>query len=273
MTPRDVRIVDLTAQQQFAESRWRHACATPDAKQAEFVGLSPELYADMITTLFEEFLLFPTGAITTEFHVLQRDRSVSMRNSIRCTLLDRDVPVTVTYRGLRRIDELRTLLRSERILDSLAGVLLDGRYFGADLHDALAASGGAYPVAVICGDIDHFKAVNDTHGHLAGDALLSQVFRLFQEEVGTNGAAYRTGGEEITGLISGVDTQRATQIADAFRQRVESATVDYRGLVLRATISVGVAATDRVPREALRDSADTALYKAKSAGRNRVCTA
>jgi two-component system, cell cycle response regulator len=123
-------------------------------------------------------------------------------------------------------------------------------------------------------DVDFFKKVNDTYGHLAGDAVLVHLVRLTQATIRTEDVLARYGGEEFAVICRGTPLLNAGILGDRLRKRVEEETFDYQGTRLPVTISVGVAALPEsnatVAADLVRD-ADSALYEAKNAGRNRVC--
>lgn len=120
-------------------------------------------------------------------------------------------------------------------------------------------------------DIDHFKRVNDEHGHLAGDAVLRQFAALLQAQTRASDALARWGGEEFVVLIPMANVQEATTAAEKLRRSIVS---DHWPTIDQLSASFGVAAhTPGESADALLDRADNALYKAKESGRNRVCTA
>ncbi|HEU0032454.1 MAG TPA: GGDEF domain-containing protein [Kofleriaceae bacterium] len=128
-------------------------------------------------------------------------------------------------------------------------------------------------MSVLMMDIDHFKQINDTHGHLAGDALLSQLAATLSRAVRNEDVVARFGGEEVVVILRAISLELAAQLGDRLRRLVENTVVAYQGLELRATISVGVAgypSTRAETVEQLLEAADKALYRAKRAGRNRV---
>ena len=121
-------------------------------------------------------------------------------------------------------------------------------------------------------DIDHFKRVNDTYGHQAGDEVIKQVARLVGEQVRDSDVAGRYGGEEFGVLLSDTDLAGARVFAERLRQAVEGLEVMHEGQVIRFTISLGVADM-RQPSSSHAEVigwADQALYASKHAGRNRV---
>jgi diguanylate cyclase (GGDEF)-like protein len=129
------------------------------------------------------------------------------------------------------------------------------------------------PMAVVMCDVDHFKSVNDTYGHPAGDAVLRQVAEVLRETAREIDRVGRYGGEEFLVLLPGANVQDAVAFAERVRQAVAERSFTYDGGVVRRTLSAGVAAWPHPEvrhQEALVKSADDALYVAKESGRNRV---
>ena len=124
-------------------------------------------------------------------------------------------------------------------------------------------------------DVDHFKKLNDSHGHLAGDEVLKGLGEIFRSRKRAAGILARYGGEEFVALLPETAKPNALQYAESIRKRVEEHTfLDCDGQPLgRVTISMGVATfpNDGKDSKALIESADQALYEAKSRGRNAVC--
>lgn len=127
--------------------------------------------------------------------------------------------------------------------------------------------------AVILCDLDHFKKVNDTYGHLAGDAVLRDTARLLQEAVRVSDSCYRYGGEEFAILLPRTTQSDARAVAERIRSAVAAHCVDAQGQQIKVTISLGIAmgGGKELPQELIR-RADVALYAAKEAGRNCVRT-
>lgn len=127
------------------------------------------------------------------------------------------------------------------------------------------------PLSLVIFDIDHFKAVNDRHGHLAGDRVLAGVATRVQVEVRREELLARYGGEEFAVVLPETTLDEAVSFANRIRAEIESASFDFDGEPLRATISLGAAtmiAGDAA--DTLIARADAQLYKAKEGGRNRV---
>lgn len=122
-------------------------------------------------------------------------------------------------------------------------------------------------------DLDHFKQINDRHGHLAGDAVLAQLAAVIARAVRNEDVVARFGGEEIAVILRATPLDPALQIAERLRKLVEQTAVGFGGRELRATVSIGCAAYPAQPAktpEELVELADQALYRAKHAGRNRI---
>ena len=118
-------------------------------------------------------------------------------------------------------------------------------------------------------DIDHFKRVNDNHGHVYGDEVLLQFSQLIKQTFREGDLLFRFGGEEFVVFAMGVDRNGAESVFERFRQLVESHTFPLVGQV---TVSIGVSQVDvATTPAAMLDGADRALYFAKQSGRNRVC--
>jgi len=177
----------------------------------------------------------------------------------------------------RYIDHLRVRLEESvemAILDPLTG-LHNRRYMTshlATLFDHAARRGK--PLSVLLIDIDHFKAVNDSHGHDAGDAVLREFATRIRRDTRGIDLACRLGGEEFVVVMPDCDLAKAYQVGERLRQCIETAPFEVGGKVglLQVTASVGVAALefdDDAPEQMLK-RADEALYCAKRDGRNRV---
>ncbi|MDX8478192.1 GGDEF domain-containing protein [Mesorhizobium sp. VK24D] len=162
-------------------------------------------------------------------------------------------------------------LKAETHTDPLSG-LLNRRGFeerATLLLDQCAKAG--FPVALVLADLDHFKALNDQHGHEAGDRVIADFAAKLRFATGTRGAAGRIGGEEFAVLLSLSDLGAARLFAEAIRTFYSAGTVDGLPPGTRVTASFGVAArTGNEGLAPLMRRADEALYKAKRNGRDSV---
>eukprot|EP01034_Spumella_vulgaris_P041452 gene41452-biopygen35202 len=125
------------------------------------------------------------------------------------------------------------------------------------------------PLSALLIDVDHFKKINDTHGHSAGDHVLQQLGAVLMQQFRAADVCARIGGEEFVVLLADTDAAAATAVADKLRQRVAGMTLPWQNQTLRLTVSVGVASSNG-PLGTLLHQADMAMYKAKGGGRNRV---
>ncbi len=129
--------------------------------------------------------------------------------------------------------------------------------------------GRNYSVAMF--DIDHFKKVNDTYGHEAGDAVLAAFAKILKEDSRSVDVVGRFGGEEFLAILSETDTKGGVIFAQKVREHVEKARFIYKGKRIKVTVSAGVSERkNHISLEATINSADEYLYKAKREGRNRV---
>jgi diguanylate cyclase (GGDEF)-like protein len=173
----------------------------------------------------------------------------------------------------RQLLEANTRLRHMSQTDGLTGV--DNRRHLEERLDEMFehAKRLEEPFACVMCDLDRFKAVNDTHGHQAGDAVLKQFARILRNEMREIDHVGRYGGEEFMMLLPGTVLDAALIFAERVRKQVESHTFTFDGGSIQRTASFGVSAWPH-PRindtDALVRSADDALYVAKETGRNRV---
>ncbi len=188
--------------------------------------------------------------------------------------------VNTQIKRKRHSDYLRNRLEESvelAITDSLTG-LYNRRYMESHLKTLVAeATKTGRSLSVLIADIDHFKKVNDTFGHDAGDAVLQEFAARFRRNTRGVDLACRLGGEEFVIVMPDTDIQRAFQVAERMRACVAADPFEVRaaGQQIPITASVGIAALegpDETPAT-LYKRADTALYEAKRSGRNRVMSA
>jgi diguanylate cyclase (GGDEF)-like protein len=166
--------------------------------------------------------------------------------------------------------------KERAFIDDVTGVY-NARYLLATADNEIQrAARYGNPLSVLFLDLDRFKSVNDVHGHLVGSDTLRALARLLSECVRQVDTLARYGGDEFTILLVDTPHDVALKVAERIRSRIESHLFEAgRGGTLRLSISIGVATcpTHGTAREALLDAADKAMYRAKSEGRNRVCSA
>jgi diguanylate cyclase (GGDEF)-like protein len=163
-------------------------------------------------------------------------------------------------------------LRALADTDGLTG-LLNRRAFLPFAEDALSYyKRYQRQFSILMFDIDHFKRVNDTYGHAAGDEVIRAVGALISDEIRSTDKVARFGGEEFVVLLRETDEHLAATLADRLRRKISELSVTSGGQTLNFTTSIGCAMSDDSSRdvEDVIQRADKALYAAKSAGRNSV---
>ena len=157
--------------------------------------------------------------------------------------------------------------------DALTGVANRRSAIFALERDAARAQRMGGSVALMVVDIDHFKRINDSHGHLAGDRVLCHVVNVLSDRVRTQDLVGRYGGEEFLVLLPDTGLDGALVLAEQLRQSVQQSVCHWQGQALAVTVSIGVFG-GRLGSgdtwEMVLDAADRALYQAKQAGRNQV---
>ena len=176
--------------------------------------------------------------------------------------------VIVLQRSLRH-----AALAAAARTDAKTGLLNAGAWQREAAVEVTRAARAQTPLAVAIADIDHFKAVNDTHGHLAGDAVLAAVSAAMRDLLRDRDLCGRFGGEEFALLLPRTTAAQALEITERIRQGISQLAIPRDGTAaIRITISIGVAVPSQA-RHTLDDllaAADHALYQAKRSGRDRV---
>lgn len=179
------------------------------------------------------------------------------------------LPLVIVLQRSLRYGSLAAAART----DSKTGLLNAGSWQREADVEVTRAAGARVPLAVAIADIDHFKAVNDTHGHLAGDAVLAAVAAAMRDLLRDCDVCGRFGGEEFALLLPRTTATQALEITERIRQGIARLAVPQDDdAPIRVTISIGVATPSQARRtlDDLLAAADHALYQAKGSGRNRV---
>lgn len=218
---------------------------------------------------------------------LQGSGDLSITADVIAQLIDETVRMQATSQRLQ--DELAKTnedlsklrmefkrVRHESMVDSLTGIQ-NRRAFDQSLAECCEqAKSNSEPMCLLLVDIDHFKKVNDSFGHIVGDAVLKRVSEAINDTVRGGDILARYGGEEFVVVLPNTSMEGAERVADNICNRVRNQSMDKTldgQSIGRVTISVGVAlfhASESQEEFVVR--ADTALYRAKESGRNRVCT-
>lgn len=214
--------------------------------------------------------------------VVEQGQSVNLENHSRqlgrwlATHAYRPAPgqFAIIVEDITERKQLQMELERQARTDYLTG-LINRRYFIDHCQQELTRTlRYGHPLSLLMLDIDHFKKVNDTYGHLAGDQVLQALAACCQAQLREVDIAGRIGGEEFTILLPETDAGEACEVAERLRQMLADLGVAQSdGPPIRFTVSIGVAcvgaATNTIDQ--LLQHADEALYQAKNNGRNRVC--
>ncbi|UZE94929.1 sensor domain-containing diguanylate cyclase [Alkalimarinus alittae] len=176
-----------------------------------------------------------------------------------------------------QLKERQQELIETTITDALTGIR-NRKYFNDSLKERFNLSRKAdQTTSLLMMDIDHFKRVNDTYGHTAGDKCLQLVAQCLQDSLGRPGdVVARYGGEEFAILLPDTDEKGATIIADKICNNIRKLPIDIEGEIITITISIGISTSSLIPdckEERLVNLADEALYKAKETGRDKWVSA
>jgi diguanylate cyclase (GGDEF)-like protein len=217
-----------------------------------------------------------TESLSTQNRILRLQQSLDASTVAKGRLYIALLLVILASIGLLLFRVKRSQLRFKRMssLDGLTGIL-NHQHFMSEaerlLHIQEKKLGSACLISI---DLDHFKQVNDTHGHAMGDIVLQHTVAVLQEHLRPSDLFGRLGGEEFCILLAGCSSSQAVVTAQRLRVAIEASPVEDDGRIVSLSVSVGVASTDRCGYALARlcREADTALYRAKRAGRNRVVT-
>ncbi|GEA17920.1 MAG: hypothetical protein PWR22_1605 [Moorella sp. (in: firmicutes)] len=157
------------------------------------------------------------------------------------------------------------------VTDDLTG-LFNYRYFEQSLERLLSPQQQLRSLAVLMIDIDHFKEINDSFGHLVGNRVLVELAAILKEHTREQDIVTRFGGEEFAIILPGTDYRGALQVAERIRRAIAEHSFNKAGAPVRLTVSTGIAIwpEDGLNKEELVARADLALYQAKTTGRNSV---
>ncbi|HIE85390.1 MAG: sensor domain-containing diguanylate cyclase [bacterium] len=215
-------------------------------------------------------------ALASQASVAMENRALLDEQEARKQQLEREVDVRTEELkdALTRLSEAHIILKEMNTIDAVTGIH-NRQYFNENLeHEWRRAKRQGYEVSMLMLDIDHFKRVNDTYGHLAGDeclaAIAKEVDRMFNRP---SDVVARYGGEEFVIVLPYISRDNALRLAEQLRKIIAESTYSADGHELQVTVSIGVATAtpgDEVRSRDLIGWSDTVLYEAKSAGRNQV---
>ncbi|MCF2945637.1 sensor domain-containing diguanylate cyclase [Paenibacillus tarimensis] len=176
----------------------------------------------------------------------------------------------VVLRDITERKEMERQLRELSVTDELTR-LHNRRYFDIKFREeTIRSERFAHPLSLVLIDLDHFKQVNDTHGHLAGDMVLKQVAAAIQQEVRQTDYCARFGGEEFALLLPETDEDGAVDVAERISQRIKA--LDFGSFSVTASFGIMTQSSD-FDIQPMIEQADQALYQAKDNGRDQICVA
>jgi two-component system, cell cycle response regulator len=235
---------------------------------------------DLLAALKGDPDAYRSAVVLLERHDLDLDAAVSaLRGGAQDFLVepisDAELVARVDAAARTKVLQEELVVQSERLeallFEDPLTKLSNRRFILTQLGAAVSAARRherALAVAVI--DIDHFKAVNDEHGHAAGDRVLAAVAGSMRQHLRAEDQLGRLGGEEFLALLPDAGAAAAATTAEKLRDGVAALAVEYEGRELAVTISAGWAAWEGESPEKLLRRADEALYEAKRSGRDRV---
>jgi len=164
--------------------------------------------------------------------------------------------------------------KTRATLDHLTGLPNRAAYEVRLSEELLQRTRGRNSLSIIVCDVDHFKKINDTYGHIAGDKVLQLLSATLRKHLRQNDFIARYGGEEFVVLLPSTDCNEAAEVAELLRSKVEACPFNFRGQRVTITMSFGVSEFRALEApETVFERTDKALYKAKESGRNRVVKA
>ncbi len=179
-------------------------------------------------------------------------------------------------RPARRFIQLQTEFRKQALRDPLTGILNRRAVLDMLERELLRGRRLGYAISVAMVDIDCYKQINDSLGHLAGDAAMTAFATRLESQLRPYDAVGRYGGDEFLIVLTDCGLQQALQICDRIRSAVSSAPFTATGHLVEMSISIGLACVESASNTSVHEvihRADTALYQAKNSGRNRVVVA
>jgi diguanylate cyclase (GGDEF)-like protein len=214
--------------------------------------------------------LFDRGALGGAFVLLREEGRFTPEDLVKAEFLARQVDLS--YDSARRLQEARDVAYVDSLTD-----LYNGRYLDLVLEKRIAeAEGLGTPFSVLFLDLDYFKDINDSHGHLTGGKVLIEVSRILQANVRSEDTVIRYGGDEFTVVLANTDDVGAREVAERIRKSIKDHVfLGREGKFIRLTASIGIATypNDARSRDDLIEQADRAMYRGKEATRDVVYAA
>jgi len=244
----------------------------------EIIGLNAAILVhpedrEKVSAVHVEALGAPARVFTVEYRATKANGEVAWFESNMRSVRDESGRITAVFSVIRDLDGRK--MREDELLraantDPLTGLLNRGA-FRRQVKDAMNHVRPDHPATLALLDLDHFKKVNDTHGHVAGDAALLMLADLLRENLRPGDAIGRIGGEEFGILLAGLAIIEASAVCERLRRTLSERAVPGIEPDVRITASMGLESlTPGATIDDIFRAADTALYAAKAGGRNRI---
>lgn len=284
-TPNIIHIYDLQEQRSLFSSHSLIAALGYTAEETKPSGhaflkqlFHPEDYAELLN-LHGQWKTAKSGeALTAEYRLRHKDnewRWFMERNMIFRRNVDGTAQqLAGTITDITERKQLETELERLATTDPLTGALNRRQLIHLAEIELKRARRYGHPTSAIMLDVDHFKQINDTHGHTAGDKVLVELTQLLKRKARVSDLVTRYGGEEFMVVLPETTLTAAQEIAERIRHTVAETSFIIEGQTIRFTVSLGVTSSETVGQdfEALLKETDRLLYQAKQTGRNRVST-
>jgi diguanylate cyclase (GGDEF)-like protein len=267
--PAQIVIADMSMPGMTSTDFCRSLRRTPTGKECYALLLAtPEEESRILEAIdagADDVLVKPLNAQTLRVHLNTAARMLILKDEIHRERL-----------GIMRSTDEFAVAQKRLLQDALTDTLtqLPNRRNGLDFlaSELIFAQASGAPLACLMLDIDHFKRINDSFGHAAGDAVLRQLADILRSTSRAEDMVFRYGGEEFAAILTNANQRIAVQIGERIRMLVEKATFEWEAQKIPVTLSVGVAIATGSEADglALIQAADSALYQAKEGGRNRV---
>ncbi len=253
-------------------------------KENEATRDIPVIFLSSLNEVIDKVRAFTSGGVdyvTKPFQieeVLARIETHLTLRSLQKTLQKRNAELEEKNAQLEQEIARRTQaeekMRILAITDPLTSIFNRRHFFELAEKELQRSRRYQRPLSVIMFDLDHFKRLNDTYGHLAGDYALKEVVHVCQHTLRDVDLFARYGGEEFVILLPETDSNQAHQVAERLRTAIDEEDLKWEEKLMHATISLGVTSlqfdADNLSADKLLDQADQALYHSKNTGRNRV---
>lgn len=299
----DIKDINTSPGVQDIHQTFHHSGNLPDAgnKYLQLAGLlQSTLELQQILEMFDREIssIFPHDGLSYENngkdYTIQFGKNVHHRCSFELVLMEENIGILVFYRNSKFTDN--DIKQLETMIAALIYPLRNALLYKAALeiahrdpvtgvnnrtaldrdldHEVNLAKRHTVPLSMIILDLDDFKNINDSYGHIAGDAILGKVAYCITECVRGSDIVYRFGGEEFIVVLRNTRNPGAKMLAERIRKAVEKMLIDYEDISVRITVSAGLSSfrsNDTV--KSFLERCDAALYEAKKKGKNCVVVA